>query len=142
MSNAPSVDVVEGFLYLDSSALVKLVLPEPETDALLNLLGEWDERASSALAAVEVIRAVYRASNSELARRRARRVVEGVHLVTIDEEVLEIAARLAPKNLRTLDAIHVASAQVLQPDLGALVAYDVRLLEAAQRNGLTVISPR
>ena len=47
----------EGFLYLDSSALVKLVLPEPETDALLQLLADWGERVSSSLAAVEVQRA-------------------------------------------------------------------------------------
>ena len=131
-----------GFLYLDSSALVKLVLPEPETDALLDLLGDWEDRVSSALAAVEVIRAARRASSSEPVHRRAQRVVEGVHLVTIDDEVLEIAAGLAPESLRTLDAIHVASALVLQPDLGALVAYDTRLIEAARQSGLAVLSPR
>ena len=61
--------------------------------------------------------------------------------MTIDDEVLEIAAGLSPGKLRTLDAIHVASALVLQPDLGALVAYDVRLIEAAERNGIPVLSP-
>ena len=132
----------EGFLYLDSSALVKLVLPEAETDALLVLLHEWEDRVASALAATEVLRAARRASDSELIHRRARRVVEGVHLVTIDDEVLEIAAHLSPATLRTLDAIHVASALVLQPDLGALVAYDTRLIEAAEQNGVAVLSPR
>ena len=53
-----------------------------------------------------------------------------------------MAAGLAPENLRTLDAIHVASALVLQPDLGAVVAYDSRLIEAARQNGLAVLSPR
>ncbi len=102
--------MAEGFLYLDSSALVKLVVPETETNALLDLLADWEDRVSSALAAVEVPRATRRTSDSELAHRRAARVVEGVHLVTIDDEVLEIAARLAPTNLRSLDAIHLASA--------------------------------
>ncbi len=131
----------EGFLYLDSSALVKLVLPEPETDALLRLLADWEERVSSALAAVEVQRAARRATDNELVHRRARRVVDGVHLVTIDDEVLDVAAGLAPAGLRTLDAIHLASALVLQPDLGALAAYDARLIEAATDSGLRVLTP-
>ncbi len=132
----------EGFLYLDSSALVKLVLPEAETDALLALLAEWEEHVSSALAAVEVPRAAIRASESKFVHRRARRVVEDVHLVTIDDEVSEIAAGLGPPTLRSLDAIHLASALVLRPDLGALVSYDARLNEAAKQTGIVVLAPR
>ncbi len=131
----------EDFLYLDSSALVKLVLPEPETDALLELLADWQERVSSALAAVEVSRAARRASEDEAVHRRARQVVAGIDLVTIDDEVLRIASTLEPRTLRSLDAIHLASALVLQPDLGALVAYDQRLAEAARLQGMTVLAP-
>ena len=68
-------------------------------------------------------------------------MVEGIHLVTIDDEVLNIAAGLAPAGLRTLDAIHLASALVLQPNLGALAAYDIRLIEAATDSGFRVLTP-
>jgi predicted nucleic acid-binding protein len=133
--------MAEGFLYLDSSALVKLVLPEPETDALLRLLADWEDRVSSALATVEVSRAARRASRDDAVHRRARRVVDGIHLVTVDDDVLRIASTLEPTTLRSLDAIHLASALVLQPDLGALVAYDERLSLAASQQGLKVLAP-
>jgi len=93
-----------GFLYLDSSALVKLVLPEAESEALLELVTQYPDRVSSALAATEVIRAVHRASDLEMAHRRAIQVVEGIHLLTLDESVLFSAAKLPPAKLRTLDA--------------------------------------
>lgn len=137
----PKNDTGGGFLYLDSSALVKLVLPEAESDALLRLLADWEERVTSALAVVEVQRAARRVTGSELVHRRARRVIDGVHLVTIDDEVLAIAASLSPAGLRSLDAIHLASALVLQPDLGAVAAYDVRLIEAVADRGLRVLRP-
>ncbi len=59
----------------------------------------------------------------------------------IDDEILETAAQLGPTTLRSLDAIHLASALVLQPDLGALVAYDLRLVEAARQSGIAVHMP-
>lgn len=133
--------MAEGFLYLDSSALVKLVLPEPESAALLALLPDWEAHVSSAIASVEVPRAARRASASEDVARRAAQVIRGVHLVTVDDEILEIASSLEPPVLRSLDAIHLASALVLQPDLGAVVAYDVRLAEAARRRGMEVLTP-
>lgn len=133
--------MAEGFLYLDSSALVKLVLPEPESAALLALLPDWEEHVSSVIASVEVLRAARRASASEEVARRAAQVIRSVHLVTLDDEVLEVASSLAPPILRSLDAIHLASALVLEPDLGAFVAYDERLAEAARRRGITVLRP-
>ena len=84
----------EGLLYLDSSALVKLVLPEAETGALLEALSDWPERISSALAGVEVLRAVRRAGAGERVRERAERVISGVGLVRVDGAVLSGAARL------------------------------------------------
>ena len=133
--------MAEGFLYLDSSALVKLVVPEPESAALLSLLADWEVHVSSAVAAVEVPRAARRTSASEVVGRRAAQVVRGVHLVTLDDEVLDIASALEPPSLRSLDAIHLASAIVLQPDLGAFVAYDARLAEAARQQGIEVLTP-
>ncbi len=133
--------MAEGFLYLDSSALVKLVLPEPESAALSKSLSDWEAHVSSSLAAVEVMRAARRATTSEAVHQRAREVLDRLHLVTIDDEVLATATELRPPTLRSLDAIHLASALVLQPDLGALVAYDSRLAEAARQSGIAVLMP-
>ena len=127
-------------LYLDSSALVKLVAEEPETPALLHFLADWPHRISSVLARVEVLRAVTRAGAGPAIRRRAVRVMARVALVKIDEQVLAAAARLAPPELRTLDAIHLATAQSLD-QLAGMVTYDTRLGRAAARNRLRVWSP-
>ena len=129
-----------GLLYLDSSALVKLVLPEPETDALLGLLTAWPERISSALARVEVLRTVRRAGDEE-AYRRAQEVLARVGLLRIDDAVLGAAALLRPPELRTLDAIHLASALSVGERLGGMVVYDFRLARAAEVCGVHVMAP-
>jgi len=129
-----------GLLYLDSSALVKLVVPEPETEALLKALADWPERVSSALARVEVLRAVGR-SGVEAARGRAEAVLTRIGLLEIDGAILDRAAHLGPPELRSLDAIHLASALSLGEDLGGMAVYDVRLAQAAALSGATVLSP-
>ncbi len=126
----PSASGRTGLLYLDSSALVKLVVAEPETPALLAFLAGWPHRVSSALARVEVLRAVKRAKAGPAVRRRALRVLAHVAQVRIDELVLAGAARIAPDELRTLDAIHLATAQSVD-DVAGIVTYDVRLRRAA-----------
>ena len=131
----------EGLLYLDSSALVKLVLPEAETGALLGALSDWPERISSALAGVEVLRAVRRAGAGERARERAERVISGIGLVRVDGAVLSGAARLESPELRTLDAIHLATALYAGEDLGAMVCYDSRLAQAASNLGVATMAP-
>lgn len=131
-----------GLAYLDSSAIVKLVLPEAESPALLALLREFDGLVSSALAAVEVSRAILRATPEAAILQRARQVLAGFHLLRLDQEVLNAAAELRPETLRTLDALHLASAMTLEGDLTAFVVYDDRLAEAARRTGLQVLSPR
>lgn len=128
-------------LYLDSSALVKFVLPEPETDVLVALLEGWPERISSALARVEVLRAVRRAGVEEIARWRAEEVVARIGLFGIDAPILSMAARLEPPELRTLDAIHLATALSIGEELGGMVSYDARLLAAAASSGITVLAP-
>ncbi len=127
-------------LYLDSSALVKLVVAEPETPALLEFLARWPHRVSSALARVEVARAVKRAGARPAARRRATRVLARVALVRIDDPVIAAAARVTPPELRTLDAIHLATARSLD-DLAGIVTYDARLGRAASSARLKVWSP-
>ena len=131
----------EGLLYLDSSALVKLVLPEAETGPLLGALSHWPERISSVIAGVEVLRAVRRAGAGERVRERAERVISGIGLVRVDEAVLAGAARLEPPDLRTLGAIHLATALSAGEDLGAMICYDARLAQAAARLGVTTIAP-
>ncbi len=134
MSAAPTV------VYIDSSALVKLVVPEPESDALRAELAGWDRHVSSALARVEVVRACARVD--EKAGRIAEQVVGALDLIALDERVLEEAALLRPVELRSLDSIHLASALLLGDALGVALVYDERLLEAMQATGMPVAAPR
>ena len=110
-------------LYLDSSALVKLVAPERETPALRALLVTRREVVSSAIARVEISRAARRLGDEQLVDR-AREILSRIALVAVDEPVLRAAATLLPPNLRSLDAIHLATAGALESDLDAFVSYD------------------
>ncbi len=125
--------------YLDSSALIKLVVPEPESEALRTVLADWNRRASSALARTEVVRAAARIGGA--ADEPAERVVRSVSLIAVSEEILERAAELEPRTLRTLDAIHLASALALGDALGAVFTYDIRMGQAATLAGLDVLAP-
>jgi uncharacterized protein len=128
--------------YLDSSALVKLVLREPETNALRAFLRQHPFRVASRIAEVEVVRAVSRArSSSGKAAATAREVLRRVGLIELDADILQTASRLEPRDLRTLDALHLASALSLGGDLDVIVAYDARLAAAARRAGIAVASP-
>lgn len=128
-------------VYLDSSSLVKLVVHEDGTDALRALLETHPAAVSSALAVAEVRRAVARVSPRRSLADRARLVLDGVALLAVDLVVLEVAARLGPPALRTLDAIHVASALSLGDDLLAFVTHDDRQAEAARSARLPVVRP-
>ncbi len=129
-------------LYFDSSALVKLVAREPETPALLSLLEPRPEVVSSALARVEVLRAAARARATQRTLKRARAVLSRVVLVAVDDPILEAAATLDPADLRSLDAIHLATALSLRPEAEAIISYDARLNAAAEAVGLPVLTPR
>lgn len=126
-------------LYLDSSALVKLLVPEPESRALRDVLRSWPERVSSVVSEIEVERVARRIGGG--AFRRARSVLSRLALVELDEEVRRSAASLEPPELRTLDAIHLATALSLGDDLGALCAYDARLVDAAAVAGVDAVAP-
>lgn len=127
--------------YLDTSAVVKLLLREPETAALRRRLRGWPRRASAALLQVEVLRAVRRASLPRL-MTEARRHLEGIHLIRLDDELLDRAADLDPPAMRSLDAIHLAAAMSLGDDLAAVITYDERMSAGAHALGLPVFSPR
>ena len=129
----------EGLLYLDSSAIVKLVVPEPESPALREFLASWPERVSSVVARIEVERVGRRIGREAV--RRARKVLSRIALVELDEEVVRGATTVEPVGLRTLDAIHLATARSLGRDLGAFCAYDFRMAEAAAHSGIEVLAP-
>ena len=128
-------------VYLDASALVKLVVAEPESNALIELLRDWPDRVSSALSLAEVPRALRHARFGTAERHRARRLLARLALVDVDRRILAAAAALDPPELRTLDAIHLATALTVREDLAALVTYDRRLATAAERVDLEVLAP-
>ena len=128
-------------LYLDSSAIVKLVAREPETDALVERLRPGPDLVTSALARTEVARATRRAGVAGVDPARADAVLERIALLRVDEAVLDLAGALDPPRLRTLDAIHLASALTVGEALTALVTYDDQLASAARGEGLQVLAP-
>ena len=129
-----------GLAYLDSSAIVKLAVEEPESQALRSDLRRRPQRVSSALALVEVTLAGARRAPA-LPPGRVSGILAGLALVPIDQAVLEAAAGLAHLQLRALDAIHLATCVSLGSDLDVLIAYDQRLLTAASTLGLLTEQP-
>ena len=125
--------------YLDSSALVKLAIQEPESAALRRYLRRRRPLVSSALATTEVVRALL--PLGEAAVRAGREVLAGIELVRINDRILGSAGRLLPPELRTLDAIHLATAGQLGADLAQVVTYDGRMAAAAAAMGLSVAAP-
>lgn len=129
-------------LYLDASALVKLVQVEAESAALRRYLRRHraDERVTSALSRVEVVRAVLAGGTPAVAK--ARRQLGRLYVVPLDRSLLDDAATLETGHvLRSLDAVHLAAAQRLGGDLRFVVTYDRRMTEAATAVGLPVAAP-
>jgi predicted nucleic acid-binding protein len=127
-------------IYADSSALVKLVIDEPESDALEHHVGAGESLlATSRIAVVEVKRATGVANPSPEVRKTTDRLLRACALVEVTPAVIDVAASLASPTVRTLDAIHVASA--LRIEAEELLAYDRRLAAAAAAHGLAVVSP-
>ena len=126
-------------VYLDSSALVKLVVAERESAALRRYLRKELHRVSCALARVEVVRAVR--PHGSTARARARQLLRRLDLLQLDDELLDSAAALDGV-LRSFDAIHLAAAHTLGDELSAIVTYDERMTTAAGVLGLTVVAPQ
>ncbi len=129
----------EGATYLDSSAIVKLVVSEAESDALIEYLRARPTRVSCGLARVEVVRAAR--PNGVRAVRRAREVLERISVIQLDEALLGDAAEIASATLRSLDAIHLAAARQLGADLRAVATYDRRMADAARALDLAVVAP-
>ncbi len=118
---------------------MKLIIEEPESESLERHLRHEPALATSAIAIVEVLRATGLANPAPEVREEAERLLASCMLVDVSTEILRAAAALASAKIRTLDAIHLASALRIEAD--ELVAYDRRLLGAAGECGLAISSP-
>lgn len=125
--------------YLDSSAIVKLVVEEPESAALRRYLRRRSSLVSSALARTEVVRALLGEGDEAIGRGRV--VLSRLDLVRVNDRVLDAAGTLFPADLRSLDAIHLATATQLGTDLGEIVTYDEGMIDAALRIGMKTVRP-
>jgi predicted nucleic acid-binding protein len=128
-------------LYLDSSAFVKLVVDETESTAVRTFLADRAaRRVSSALLRTESLRSIRHLGPDALAT--VREGLRRVDLIGIDDRILDAAGILEPQVLRTLDAIHLATAMAVGDDLEVIVTYDERMVEAARLMGLPTATPR
>lgn len=125
--------------YVDSSALVKLVVEEPESVTLRRHLRRRSPLVASALVRTEVVRAVLPHGDGAVARAGA--VLSVVDLIRVSDAILRSAGTLLPTEVRSLDAIHLATAVHLGRDLGTLVSYEDRMLVAARSLKLRTASP-
>ncbi|MGH2630817.1 MAG: type II toxin-antitoxin system VapC family toxin [Actinomycetota bacterium] len=125
-------------LYLDASAIVKLVRREPETLDLIDAVRQDPALVSSALSWTEVMRGVRRVGGDAA---RAEEVLGDIALVPIDDGIVRAAADLAPRTLRGVDAVHLATVLSLADDVDRLVTYDARLADAAAAAGIDVAAP-
>jgi predicted nucleic acid-binding protein len=131
-------------IYLDTPAIVKLIRPEAETADLHSWLSDNTDRTlvTSVLAEIEVPRALRRADPSRMSA--VPTILAKINRIEIDAVVRATAASYDDPELRSLDAIHLASAHTLVLEglrLRAFVTYDTRLAESVRRIGLTLVSP-
>jgi predicted nucleic acid-binding protein len=127
-------------LYLDSSAFVKAVVEEPESLALRGYLASSGaRRVSSTLLRAEALRAVRHLGPDALTT--VREGLRRIDLIAIDDRILDAAGTLEPKVLRTLDAIHLATALAVGDDLDAILTYDERMIAASRLVGLPTVMP-
>jgi len=125
-------------VYLDTSALVKLIVAERESVALRRFLRSHPERVTAALARTELSRTC--PGESAAVRQRARQVLQGLDIVPLTDLLLDLAGELLPRRLRSLDAIHLAAAKLVGAD--RVVTYDRRMGSAARELGLELEAPR
>ncbi len=126
--------------YVDSSAIIKLVVAEPESKALRRYLSRRQPLVSSALARTEVARALL--PSGWQAVTRGQEALRRIQLLRLNDRVLSEAGRMEPTELRSLDAIHFASARQLGSSVRLIVTYDKRMADAAKASGWSVASPR
>ncbi len=124
--------------YVDTSALVKLVLDEAESPQMRGWYIEAERVLVSQIGIIETQRAAARRQHDPV---HLRVILESIESIDLDPVIERTAATVGPASLKTLDAIHLASAMTLMPELDAFVTYDDRLAEAARGLGLPVVRP-
>lgn len=128
--------------YADTSALVKLVVPEPESSALRQWLhGSHIELVTSSIVRTELLRATRRGDVDAGAMARARDVLARLVIVDVTTEVLDTAGVLDPVEVRSLDAVHLATALILGDEIETVTTYDARMAQAAAALGLAISAP-
>ena len=131
-------------IYMDTSALTKLLIAEPETPELRNWLtsqiDQGDSAATSALGRVELMRTVARYGDISQADR-ARYLLDGLDILPLTEPMMTRAESIGPATLRSLDAIHLAAAAYFDQELTAFVTYDHRLMTGCRDIGIATASP-
>ena len=131
-------------IYMDTSALTKLLIAEPETPELRNWLtsqiDQGDSAATSALGRVELMRTIARYGDISQADR-ARYLLDGLDILPLTEPMMSLAESVGPATLRSLEASHLAVAAYFDQELTAFVTYDHRLLNGCRDIGLTTASP-
>jgi predicted nucleic acid-binding protein len=128
-------------IYLDTSAIVKVVVTESESAALVDWLNDKSDSAwvTSVIGRIEVIRAANRVGHATAAA--ARRLLESIDTLVLTDAIVTLAESIGPPELRTLDAVHLATAQIYRPNLDAFCVFDRRLFAAAEAQQLPVIAP-
>jgi len=131
---------VAGTAYVDSSALLKLALREPETAALEADLADRDGLVASRLEVVECRRAARRASHRRVLST-VDEILDAIYLIEVTPAILDAAAAADPPPLRSLDAIRLATALSVRDPRMDVITYDDRFADAARAHGLTVVQP-
>jgi predicted nucleic acid-binding protein len=128
-------------IYLDTSAMVKLVAAEPESAELIEWLNGRAEEAlaTSAIGHIELVRAARRIGHKAVLA--AQRIANSIDTLLLTDTIAAMARTIGSPELRTLDAIHVATAAVHRDRISAFCVYDVRLLAAAEAEELPVTAP-
>jgi predicted nucleic acid-binding protein len=121
--------------YLDSSAIIKLLVPEDESRALRNFLGD-EPFATSEIARIEIVRAMRR---RDLDGSKVTELSDGMYLLAYNTHIGRTASVIGDKHLGALDAIHIATAQ--NNELSTFITYDNRQAQSARELGLIVVQP-
>lgn len=124
--------------YVDASAIVKLIVPEPESESFHRWYVEAERVVTSRVGMVEIERAARRHAHIE---NRRMQVLADLEVIELDEQIAKLTAGVGPASVRTLDSIHLATAVRMLPELDAFVTYDTRLAGAARAMGLPVVQP-